>query len=492
MIYVLLDTNIIIDMVIDRRDNVISGNLLKIFIKLLDYGEVKLILPNVIKVETYRHLDSEIKCVGKKIDSTMDSIKNLYGISTYEMDPLDLTDYKKNARAELHKAQKIFQQKEADYQRDIQKVIELLFSHKNTIVIDDADLMSSVLRRRIYKRAPFHKEMKESFGDGTITETLVNVKNYVDVKPKDKIFFVTGNYQDFSETEKDKDKLHHHIVEDLQKSGLGAQVVYIRSFNNLIYPNLSTNIENANLVEEFEAEMKEEEESFYRELDDDLRESAGLTPLGNFISQLEEGFTESQFVSDVLDLFDRINTAYGKLEDISIIYEDELEIDEIECSELVHRLSGLVGCENNPTVENLLLILDWIDERKRKCEVIDACLPDYIRPGEDVEFWDINRNRYFFSLDRLDYLTPGNGETDSIDIRIIDGKKEIVATGTIDITYGFIEEDPFDGIGDGCAEDIDYNTSQITDKLKEICEDWEAFIEENSQTVTAIKGALNM
>ena len=28
MIYVLLDTNIIIDMVIDRRDNVISGNLL--------------------------------------------------------------------------------------------------------------------------------------------------------------------------------------------------------------------------------------------------------------------------------------------------------------------------------------------------------------------------------------------------------------------------------------------------------------------------------
>ena len=64
-------------MVIDRRDNVISGNLLKIFIKLLDYGEVKLILPNVIKVETYRHLDSEIKCVGKKIDSTMDSIKNL-------------------------------------------------------------------------------------------------------------------------------------------------------------------------------------------------------------------------------------------------------------------------------------------------------------------------------------------------------------------------------------------------------------------------------
>lgn len=165
----------------------------------------------------------------------------------------------------------------AAYQRDIQKVIELLFSHKNTIEIDDVDLISSVMRRRIYKRAPFHKEEKESFGDGTITETLVNIKNNVDVKPEDKVFFVTGNYQDFSETEKDKNRLHHHIEEDLQKAGLGTQVVYIRSFNYLIYPNLRPNIENANLVEEFEAEMKAEEESLYRELDDDLRESAEFT-----------------------------------------------------------------------------------------------------------------------------------------------------------------------------------------------------------------------
>jgi len=45
MIYVLLDPNIIIDMVVDRRDNVISGNLLKIFIKLLDYREINLLVP---------------------------------------------------------------------------------------------------------------------------------------------------------------------------------------------------------------------------------------------------------------------------------------------------------------------------------------------------------------------------------------------------------------------------------------------------------------
>ena len=147
MIYVLLDTNIIIDMVVDRRDNVISGDLLKTFIKLLDYGEVKFIVPNVIKVETYRYLDTEFDEVGKKIDSTMKAIKDLYGISTYGMDPLDLTEYKKNARAELHKAQEQFQQHKADYQQDIHKTVDLLFSHTNTIVIDDEGLMSKALKR---------------------------------------------------------------------------------------------------------------------------------------------------------------------------------------------------------------------------------------------------------------------------------------------------------------------------------------------------------
>lgn len=492
MIYVLLDTNIIIDMVIDRRNNVIRGNLLKTFIKLLDYGEVKMILPNVIKAETYRHLDSEIDKVGKKIDSTMDSINSLYGISTYEMDPLDLSEYKQNARAELHKAQKMFQQHEQDYKKDIQKVIDRLFSHKNTIVIDDTELMPSVLRRKIYKRAPFHKEAKESFGDGTITETLINVGNVIEIHPEDKIFFVTGNYQDFSDTEKDKDILHHHIVEDLNRTGIGSQVIYIRSFNNLIYLNLGENIENANLAEEFEAEMKAEENEHYRYLEDELRESAGLTALGSFVGILEDRIPQSQFASDVVELFDRINAAYGKIEELSFAYEDELDIDEVECSDLVQKMFELAGCRNAPTVENLLYILDWIEEQRRNCEAIDGSLPDFISLGEVVEFWDCNRKRFFFSIDTLDYLIPRNGETDSIDMRILDEKGKPIAKGSINVNYGFIEEDPFDGIGDGCAEVIDYNTSQIIDKLKEICEEWEAFVAEKERTIAAIKEALGI
>ena len=59
MNYILLDTNIIIDMVVDRR-NQINNKLLSKFIKLLDYGEVRLIVPEIIRTETidtgYRRL----------------------------------------------------------------------------------------------------------------------------------------------------------------------------------------------------------------------------------------------------------------------------------------------------------------------------------------------------------------------------------------------------------------------------------------------------
>ena len=56
MNYVLLDTNIIIDMVVDRR-NQINNKLLNKFLKLLDFDEIKLVVPEIIKTETYRHLN---------------------------------------------------------------------------------------------------------------------------------------------------------------------------------------------------------------------------------------------------------------------------------------------------------------------------------------------------------------------------------------------------------------------------------------------------
>ena len=66
MIYILLDTNIIIDMVVDRRD-LIGSKVVDDFIQLLDYGEIRLIVPEIVRTETFRHLDEEFDNVEKTI-----------------------------------------------------------------------------------------------------------------------------------------------------------------------------------------------------------------------------------------------------------------------------------------------------------------------------------------------------------------------------------------------------------------------------------------
>lgn len=60
MKYLLLDTNIYIDMIVSRNTShtADSYELLK---KLLDYDKVKIILPAIIETEIKRHIASEIQ-----------------------------------------------------------------------------------------------------------------------------------------------------------------------------------------------------------------------------------------------------------------------------------------------------------------------------------------------------------------------------------------------------------------------------------------------
>ena len=494
MVYVLLDTNIILDMVVDRR-NAVSDKQLKSFIKLMEHDEIRLILPEVVITETYRDVDEVIEETGKKIDTTIDAIKELNGVITLGIQPLDLTECKKNAIQELHTVQKLYQQNKSLYRKDIHNTIGRLFSHRNTIIVYDESLMAKVQKRRVHKKAPFHKESKESYGDGTITETLINIKDVGEVHENDSIIFVTGNYKDFSDPA-DKNKLHPDIIEDLKKVGLNKKVSYIRSFCKLISVDLKHEVENANLAEEFEAELEaeaaEEERSHYLDLEDDLRESAGLTALGGFTNQIEEGFCESEFALDTIEQFGRLNSIYNRGEELYYFFDDELDVNGFDCGDLISRFSKIVGCKNENTVENLLCVLEWLEDQKNELFIVEDRLPDYLSLDEDVEFYGANKIKYVLSIDGFEYLTPESGGSDTIIIRIYDNKKNTLATGYIDITYGYVEIDSNGGVGDGCEESVDYRTDDIVDKLKEICDEYEKIVSLKEKTVNRIKGALGL
>lgn len=271
MKYVLLDTNIIIDMIVDRN-NQIDNELLNTFIKLLDSCEIKLIVLEIIEIETRRNIVNQVEIVGQNIINAINSINTLYGINGNDNEGLVLNVFKENSKKELVAARDIFDQNKDKYIFNIQSIVNKLFNHDSTIKItSDEFLINQVIKRKITKKAPFHHDGKESYGDALIAETLININKYVDnLTSNDIVYFVTENYKDFSESKSDKKKLHHDILNDIDSKNDKHTVEYITHFKALIIDKLKNEVENARLMEELEAELERRyRESLYELLGDD-------------------------------------------------------------------------------------------------------------------------------------------------------------------------------------------------------------------------------
>lgn len=513
MKYVLLDTNIVLDMVIDRR-NQVTDAILSSFIKLLDYNEIRLIVPEIVKVETKRHLDEELALVGKQLHKVMKNIDDLYGVATYTIDGLDIREYKKHLKQELAKAYEMYERNEAEYKKELVKTIDMVFEHSNSLVITCDDFLSNaVTKRRIFKRAPFHIEKKESYGDGLIAEILINLGRYVPLKSSDEILFVTGNYTDFCVGKNAKTILLSDIVDDINAAGVPCPVNCINNFGQLIGKELKDNVEAANLSAEFAEELleqyEEEMEQLAMEVRDMDRESADLTPMAGYSNKLGEDLIDSDFVADVVKAFDELNKIYSTLEyeccdalyeELSekIKYASILEIPEIlNKFKKVFDMFSFLPCIGNDTVEDftfedLATVLEWLDKQQKLMQDISAidCLPDSIYYGDTIDIENSELKTLKFSLDDL-FLDPEEGSSEDIDMRLYDSDGEILATGCVSVTYGFIEFDEDGGVGDGLSDDISYNYKDIIDALRDVIDEWREFVIKQVEITNLLMEELN-
>ncbi len=488
MNYILLDTNIIIDMVVDRR-NQINNKLLSKFIKLLDYGEVRLVVPEIIRTETYRHLDEEICNVGKQIENALDAIKNLYGISTLEIDGLDLSEYKKNARKELHDALTIFTSKREDYRTDIFNSISKIFSHSNTIVMDDISLMDIVMKRKIYKRAPFHKVEKESNGDGVIIETLLNIEKFIDIREDDKIYFVTGNYKDFSDSN-DKNSFHGDIIEDIEKKGLDKNIIYIRTFEQLVGKELRDNVINTELLEEMEQEIREQEEAqaeqYEIDIVDTIRESFGLSSLGSFQAEVEELMSTSEFACALQELSGELSSIRNSIEELACFYDDEIydELSETDLKSLYKMINEVseLGIEiAGDTFECVLVFQEWIRSKKSEFEwkQIGGDF-ETLEYGGRYRVYSAKQEEYVLYIDDLN-LSPCAGEKDEIEISLYREFDDESWRALIEVLYGDVEEDEDGGIGNAYEEGVGLEDYGIVAKIEELLKEWQEYIEQEEE-----------
>lgn len=494
MYYVLLDTNIIIDMVVDRR-NQINNKLLNKFVKLLDFDEIKLVVPEIIKTETYRHLDKEINNVRKQIKQVLDGIGNLYGVSTLEMEGLDLSVYKKKARKELNDALTLFDSKREAYKADIFKSIDLIFGHKNCIQIEDISLMDGVLKRKIYKRAPFHKVEKESNGDGVITESLININQFVAINENDMIFFVTGNYKDFSNPNK-KRELHPDILEDLQKENLIDIVKYVSSFQQLIGSELRDNVKNAELIEEMEEDMKERAreiaEQYESDIEDIIRESVGLSSLSSFERNVEEVLQLSDFGSALNNLSESFSSIKDSIEELKWFYEEGFldvmsNVPTNSLKNLLRKLAEICPDVEEDTLEGLFALQQW--SKEKYSQLLEYKIEgrfERIEYGKKYDVYSLEQEEYTLEFDEM-HLSPSTGEKDEIDIRLRGEYEDEVWYAQVDISYGKVELDDDGGIADAFEEGVSSKDNGIVDKLKELLNEWESFVAQEERIRESIE-----
>lgn len=495
MKYVLLDTNIVIDMVIDRR-NQVTDTILSSFIKLLDYNEIRLIVPEIVKVETKRHLDEELALVGKQLHKVMKNIDDLYGVATYTIDGLDIREYKRHSKQELAKAYDMYERHEAKYKKELAKTIDMVFDHSNSLVIDCDDFLSNaVTKRRIFKQAPFHIEKKESYGDGLIAEILINLGRYVPLTPSDEILFVTGNYTDFCVGKAAKTTLLPDIVDDIKKAGVPCPVICVNTFGQLVGDQLKENVEAANLSDEFAKELQEqyeeEMEQLAMEVRDMDRESVDLTPMGDYDSKLEEDLVNSEFVTDMVKIFDELNEIYCTFQNEccdtfyeelieKVKYASILEIPEVllKFKNVFDQFDFLPSIDEDFTTEDLITVLEWLDKQLKLMEDISAIdgLPDNICYGDTIYIKNSQFNTLKFCLDGL-FISPDEGSSEDINMWICDSSGEKLAYGCVSVTYGFIDLDDDGGIGDGISDDISYDYKNIIDVLEVVIDKWRDFVD---------------
>ncbi len=492
--YVLLDTNIIIDMVVDRRKN-IRKRLLDKFCKLLEYDEIKMVVPEIVITETNRHLKKEIENVKKNIEESIKVVENLYGISTLSAPEFDIDENKENALTELRKARDFYDKNYDEFAEDVLQAIKNLFNHKNSIIIDDLSLAPNIFHRQIHQRAPFHKVAKESYGDATIAEALINLGNFIKIENDDCIFFVTGNYKDFSASNSETRILHPDIVEDLQKKSLYNNVVYVNSLSELIESKLKENVENAKLFEELREALEYEEEEYklelHHDLEDTIREGNGFSSLREFEAMAEDGLDNSPFMEELDKLSKRYDSVKDKISDIKFKYEDDI-LPRVSCldfdslQDAFTEIESIYGVPFENDVCGVIALVDWIKEKGKEILNAEDDFEDF-GYGKSVSLTSVDGVIYILKFEELD-IDPRSFDSDWIMIDLTNSADEKKANAKVEINYGGITNDIDGGIDAAYEEGVKVDDDGIITKLNEIVEEWETYADEQEEEYEKIEG----
>lgn len=251
---------------------------------------------------------------------------------------------------------------------------------------------------------------------------------------------------------------------------------------------------------EIEADS-EYEYDYEQEIEDMDRESVGLNPLGDYETYLEEDIAESKMSEDIIERFNRINELHEEYEEISSTYDSLLELflDKENIKSIIRIISskleeitdfpGVID-EDDISEEEISEIEKWVNSKcedaSRKMNI--ANLPDSIGYGDDIEILGIDDQKLFLKIYEIN-INPSAGDKEWIDISLSD-EKEIIASGTVELTVGYIEYDEDGGVADGLEDEIDYSYRSIIEQLDNFTLEQNEYMKTEKAIIEIIEGAI--
>ena len=227
--------------------------------------------------------------------------------------------------------------------------------------------------------------------------------------------------------------------------------------------------------ERYEIET-DSEYDYEQEIEDMNRESVGMNPLGDYETYLEEDLVDSKMSKDIIERFNCINELYKEYEEILSIYDSLLKLflDKENIKSIIRIISSkLEEIADFPGIidgddisqEEISEIEKWVEfkyeDASRKMNI--ANLPDSIEYGDNIEILGVDDQKLFLKIDEIN-INPSAGDKEWVDISLSD-EKEIIASGIVELTIGYIEYDEDGGIADGLTDEIDYNYHSIIEQL---------------------------
>ncbi|WP_448012457.1 PIN domain-containing protein [Bacillus pumilus] len=469
MKYLGLDTNVFINMIVSR-DRGHKPESYDNMMKLLNYGEIRLVLPEIIITEVERNLEREVEKTYKKLNEVKKKIKDLYWINKVkEMERFE--ELKKSVTSNINQLKKQYELNKDIYLQDAKNLLNEIFFHSNTIIIKETDeVIKKAYRRQLYKKKPFNANGKDSLADAVIIESLISFIS--EKNKKDELIFISNNKADFS-SDSDENILHKDIQEDIDKVNLGEQFHYSLYFTQTLVTRFGEETDNAGIKEllMLEAEYEEEfERSSFN------RQQVGLTPLtADWEEKVANDPDVYDFTNKLLEYHEEISVQYNSLVDdydSFKVYIESLSIEKLEevlnCLNIVLTHSKRDEYDIQKSIMESVIEKIGIDLEGLYNQELSSCKDYFVLNSTLFKLKDFNGNSFTIEV-KGDIFPIDDGE-DCLVISVNNSITDIDIKGYIDIHYGYMDIDDEGIPGDGFTEQIIVQLDNVVSIVKEVSE----------------------